>query len=168
MEYNFDEHVDRENTASYKYDLRGDFFGREDIIPMWVADMDFKTPSFIIEAIKSRLDHEILGYTFRHDSFYESIANWIKRRHGWDVKKEWISFSPGIVPALNLAVLAFTEPGDKIIVQKPVYFPFFPAIESHGRILVNNPLIYKRGRYDIDFDFFCKVINLYKKSRASC
>lgn len=168
MEYNFDEHVDRKNTASYKYDLRGDFFGREDIIPMWVADMDFKTPSFIIEAIKSRLDHEILGYTFRHDSFYESIANWIKRRHGWDVKKEWISFSPGIVPALNLAVLAFTEPGDKIIVQKPVYFPFFPAIESHGRILVNNPLIYKRGRYDMDFEDLIQKIDRRVKMMMLC
>ncbi len=163
MEYNFDEQVDRENTACYKYDLRRVFFGREDVIPMWVADMDFKTPSFIIEAIRGRLDHEILGYTFRHDSFYESIANWIKRRHGWDVRKEWISFSPGIVPALNLAVLAFTEPGDKIIVQKPVYFPFFPAIESHGRILVNNPLKYKRGRYDMDFkDMIQKIDNRVK------
>jgi len=152
MEYHFDEQIDRENTACYKYDLRGEYFGKEDIIPMWVADMDFKTPSFIIEALKSRLDHEILGYTFRSDSFYESVVNWLKRRHGWDVKKEWISFSPGIVPALNLAVLAFTEPGDKIIVQKPVYFPFFPAVESHGRILVNNPLRYQRGRYEMDFE----------------
>ncbi len=152
MEYNFDEQINRENTASYKYDLRDVYFGKKDVIPMWVADMDFKTPSFIIEAIRNRLDHEILGYTFRPDSFYESVANWMKRRHGWDVKKEWISFSPGIVPALNLAVLAFTQPGDKIIVQKPVYFPFFPAIESHGRILVNNPLQFEGGKYKMDFE----------------
>ena len=168
MEYNFDEQLERANTACYKYDLRGDFFGREDVIPMWVADMDFKTPSFIIEAIERRLDHEILGYTFRNDSFYESIANWIKKKHGWNVRKEWISFSPGIVPALNLAVLAFTEPGDKIIVQKPVYFPFFPAIESHGRIVVNNPLIYKGGRYEMDFEDLVQKIDHRVKMMMLC
>jgi cystathionine beta-lyase len=152
MRYNFDEQINREKTACIKYDLRDEVFGKSDVIPMWVADMDFKTPTFVIDAIRKRLDHEILGYTFRTDSFYESIANWLRKRHGWDAKKEWISFSPGIVPALNLAVMAFTEPGDKIIVQKPVYFPFFPAIESHNRVLVNNPLRYENGRYDMDFE----------------
>lgn len=152
MKYNFDEPINRENTACYKYDLRKEFFGKSYLIPMWVADMDFRTPPFIIDAIKKRLDHEILGYTYRTDSFYQSIADWMKKRHRWDIKKEWIGFSPGIVPALNLAVLAYTSPGDKVVVQKPVYFPFFPAIESHNRILVNNPLKFVNGRYQMDFD----------------
>lgn len=152
MEYNFDEPISRENTSCYKYDLRGAVFGKDDVIPMWVADMDFKTPPFIIEAVKKRLEHEILGYTFRSDLYYESVIRWLKMKHDWDVRREWISFSPGVVPALNLAVLAYTKPGDKIIVQKPVYFPFFPAIQNHRRLLVNNPLKYKNFKYHIDFD----------------
>ena len=152
MNYNFDEIISRENTASLKYDLRKEIFGVSDVIPMWVADMDFKTPDFIIGALRTRLEHEILGYTFRPESFYMSVINWLKKRHGWEVQKDWITFSPGVVPALNLAVLAFTNPGDKIIVQRPVYFPFFPAIESHGRVLVNNPLKYSENSYTIDFD----------------
>ncbi len=168
MDYNFDELIDRQNTACYKYDLRSSYFGKEGVIPMWVADMDFRTPSFIIDAIRNRLDHEILGYTFRHDSFYESLANWLKRRHGWDVSRDWIGFSPGIVPALSLAVLAFTEPGDKIIVQRPVYFPFFPAIESHGRVLVNNPLNYENGRYKMDFEDLIKKIDHRVKMMMLC
>jgi cystathionine beta-lyase len=159
MEYNFDEQINRERTACIKYDLRNEVFGNSDVIPMWVADMDFKTPLCVIDAIKKRLDHEILGYTFRTDSFFGSITGWLRRRHGWNVKKEWIAFSPGIVPALNLAVMAFTEPGDKIIVQKPVYFPFFPAIESHNRILVNNPLSFAGDRYEIDFEDLLKKID---------
>ncbi|HJX72205.1 MAG TPA: PatB family C-S lyase [Bacteroidales bacterium] len=168
MEYNFDEQVDRENTACSKYDLRSEVFGKKDVIPMWVADLDFKTPSFILDAIRKRLDHEILGYSFRTDSFYESIVNWLKRRQGWNVRKEWIAFSPGIVPALNMAVMAFTEPGDKIIIQKPVYFPFFPAVESHNRVLVNNPLRYERGRYEMDFEDLLQKIDSRVKMIMLC
>jgi cystathionine beta-lyase len=159
MKYNFDELIDRENTACYKYDLRDDIFGKKDVIPLWVADMDFKTPTFIMDSLKKRLEHEILGYTFRPDTFYESVANWMRKRHGWDVKKEWISFSPGIVPALNLAVLAYTKPGDKIIVQRPVYFPFFPAIANHNRVLVNNALKYEGGKYHMDFEDLMRKID---------
>ena len=152
MQSDFDEIVNRENTACYQYDLRKKYFGTDDVIPMWVADMDFKTPAFITEAIKKRLGHEILGYTFRSDSFYESIIKWLKTRHGWEIKRDWIEFSPGIVPALNLAVLAYTNPGDKIVVQPPVYFPFFSAIKNHNRIVVNNPLKLKGGRYYMDYN----------------
>ena len=91
MKYNFDEIIDRENTASVKYDLRKELFNKEDVIPMWVADMDFKTPDFIIDALKERLNHEILGYTFRAESYFQSIIDWMKMRHNWDIKKEWIS-----------------------------------------------------------------------------
>ncbi len=161
MHYNFDEIVDRKNTASVKFDLRNKIFRKEDVIPMWVADMDFKTPSFILEALRKRLEHPILGYTFISPTVYDSIVSWIRLRHGWDISSGWISFSPGIVPAINLLILAFTRPKDKIIVQTPVYFPFFSAVENHGRELVYNPLIYANGKYEMDFD------DLESKMKAS-
>jgi cystathionine beta-lyase len=119
---------------------------------MWVADMDFRTPDFIIEAIRQRLNHEILGYSIRNESFNQSIVNWMKKRHDWEIQKEWISFSPGVVPAVNMLVLALTKPGDKIIVQPPVYFPFFYAIENNGRVKVENPLKLVNGRLSMDFE----------------
>ena len=152
MKYNFDEILNRENTASVKYDLRLEIFENKEVIPMWVADMDFKTPDFIISAIKERLNHEVFGYSFRPKSYYESIVKWLKRRHNWDIKVDWISFSPGVVPALNMAIKAYTKPGDKIIIQPPVYFPFFSAIQNNNRELVENPLKLKGKRYCVDFN----------------
>ncbi|MCD4834080.1 MAG: PatB family C-S lyase [Bacteroidales bacterium] len=152
MKYNFDEIINRENTASVKYDLRKDIFEKEDVIPMWVADMDFKTPDFIIKAINDRASHEVFGYSFRPESYFLSIVNWLKRRHNWEISKDWISFSPGIVPAVNMAILAFTEPNDKIIIQPPVYFPFFSAIKNNNRTIIENPLKLKNGRYCFDFN----------------
>jgi len=152
MKYNFDEIVPREGTDCVKYDVRKAFFDTEDVTPMWVADMDFRTPDFIIESIRQRLNHEILGYSIRNESFNQSIVNWMKKRHDWEIQKEWISFSPGVVPAVNMLVLALTKPGDKIIVQPPVYFPFFYAIENNGRVKVENPLKLVNGRLSMDFD----------------
>ncbi|MBK7131775.1 MAG: putative C-S lyase [Bacteroidales bacterium] len=152
MIWNFDEPVAREGTNCIKYDLREDTFGEKDVIPMWVADMDFKTPDFIISALRKRLDHEICGYSYRPLEYYTSIIDWIKLRHNWPLEKEWICFSPGIVPALNLCTLAYTQPGDKIIVQPPVYFPFFSAVEAHGRKLVYNKLKESDGKWEMDFD----------------
>jgi len=152
MHYNFDKIINREHTASVKFDLRKEVFGKEDILPMWVADMDFETPDFVIDTLKKRLEHPILGYSYRPDSYYQSIINWVKRRHQWIIKKEWISFSPGIVPAINMAIMAYTEPGDQIIVQPPVYHPFFSAIKNNHRIQVDNPLTLQNGRYFIDFN----------------
>jgi len=152
MNYNFDEIIDRKNTSSIKFDLRDKIFKREDVIPMWVADMDFRTPPFIIEALRKRLEHEILGYTFISPSVFESIVTWNRIRHNWHIRPDWISFSPGVVPAINLLILSFTQPGDKVIVQTPVYFPFFSAVENHGRELVYNPLIYSNRKYEMDFD----------------
>jgi cystathionine beta-lyase len=119
---------------------------------MWVADMDFRTPDFVIDALKSRLEHEILGYSIRGDDFSDAIVGWMKKRHDWTIDKNWISFSPGVVPALNMVVLAFTEPGDKIIVQPPVYFPFFMAIDNNERQIVENPLKLENGRLCMDFE----------------
>ena len=152
MKYNFDELIERQNTASIKYDLRGTIFGKEDVLPMWVADMDFRTPDFVMEAIRKRASHEILGYSFRTDAYFDALILWLKRRHNWQIQKEWVAFSPGVVPAVNMAVLAFTQPGDKIIVQPPVYFPFFGAVQDHKRELVYNPLIMRNGRYQMDYD----------------
>ncbi len=150
MHYNFDEIIPREGTGSVKHDLKKALFNSESVTPMWVADMDFRTPDFIIGAIQKRLDHEILGYTYIGPSFYESIVNWNKRHHKWNIKPEWICFSPGVVPALNMLVMAFSNPGDSIIIQPPVYFPFFTAVRNHGRNLVVNPLAYRNGKYEMD------------------
>lgn len=150
--YNFDEILQRDGTDCVKYDLRKVYFGADDVIPMWVADMDFRTPDFIIEAIRQRLDHEILGYSIRSRKFNSAIVDWMQSRHNWKINPSCISFSPGVVPAINMLVLAFTRPGDKIIVQPPVYFPFFAAIENNGRTKVENPLKLENGRLCMDFD----------------
>jgi cystathionine beta-lyase len=150
--WNFDETVNREGTNCIKYDLREDIFGVKDVIPLWVADMDFKTPDFIVNSLQHRLNHEIYGYSLRPPEYFLSIAEWLKIRHNWLIEKEWICFCPGIVPALNFCTLAFTQPGDNIIVQPPVYFPFFSAAESHGRKLIYNKLVESDGRWIMDYD----------------
>lgn len=157
--WNFDEPVSREGTDCIKYDRREETFGVRDIIPMWVADMDFNTPDFIVQALQKRLVHELFGYSYRPAEYFESIINWIKTRHNWHVEKEWISFSPGIVPALNFCTLAFTNPGDNIIVQPPVYFPFFSAAESHGRNLLYNRLTESEGNWSMDFNSLLDCID---------
>jgi cystathionine beta-lyase len=151
MHYNFDEVINREGTNSVKFDLRKTIFKNETVLPMWVADMDFRTPGFIMDAIQKRLEHELLGYTYIPSSFYESVLKWNLRRHNWKIWPEWISFSPGVVPALNLLIMAFTKPGDGVIIQPPVYFPFFTAVKNHNRKLITNPLRYDKGCYEIDF-----------------
>ncbi|MEN6454427.1 MAG: PatB family C-S lyase [Prolixibacteraceae bacterium] len=152
MKYNFDEKVKREGTNCIKYDFRKDVFGKEDVLPLWVADMDFKTPDFIIDALRKRLDHEILGYTFRPESYHEAIVNWMQRRHGWTIQKEWISFSPGVVAGLTLAIESFSAPGDEVVLQPPVYSPFFDSIRLTNRSLVENPLKMVNNRYTFDLD----------------
>jgi len=152
MAYYFDEPVARQGTSCVKYDSRKDVFGSDKVIPMWVADMDFKSPPFIIEALRKRLEHEILGYTIRRKEYFSSLSEWIKRRHRWIIERDWISFSPGIVPALNICTLAYTRPGDKIIIQPPVYFPFFRTVTDHKRKLLYNRLIEKNGIWSFDFN----------------
>lgn len=152
MEYNFDEPLKREGTSCVKYDSRQEIFGKKDVIPMWVADMDFKCPPAVTDALRQRLKHEILGYTVRREEYFSSIKKWLRKRYEWHIENEWIVFSPGIVPALNICTLAFTEPGDKIIVQPPVYFPFFNAVTDHKRKLLFNRLKETNGQWSIDFD----------------
>ncbi|HPF50339.1 MAG TPA: PatB family C-S lyase [Draconibacterium sp.] len=150
--YDFDEIVPRKGTNSLKYDALEKFFGSPDILPLWVADMDFKTPDFIVNAIKERAAHEIYGYTFNPESYFEAIIGWMKRRHSWDIQKEWISFSPGVVAGLTIAVEAFSDPGDGVIVQPPVYFPFFDCVKGTGRTMIENPLMIENGRYTFDLE----------------
>ncbi len=150
--YNFDEIIPREGTNCIKYDGREWIFKTNDVLPLWVADMDFKTPDFIVDALKERVAHEIYGYTFKPDSYFEAIIGWMKRRHNWDIQKEWISFSPGVVAGLTLAVETFSKPGDEVIVQPPVYFPFFDCVKGTKRKMVENLLKIENGRYTFDFD----------------
>jgi len=156
--YNFDEPINRTNTNCIKYDARAAFFGNADVLPLWVADMDFKTPDFIVEAIKKRAEHEIFGYTFRPESYNQSIVNWLKRRHNWEIEPEWISFSPGVVAGLTLAIEALSKPSDGVIIQPPVYFPFFDSVKGTGRELIENPLRLENGRYYFDLEDLKKKI----------
>jgi cystathionine beta-lyase len=157
--WNFDEEINRENSCCIKYDLRDKVFGRDDIIPMWVADMDFRTPSFITEAINERLKHEILGYSFRPDSYYTSLIKWISDRHGWMTRREWIEFSPGVVPALNLCTLAYTNKGDEIIIQPPVYTPFHRAVTDHERKILYNNLTETGSGWIMDYEGLSRLIS---------
>jgi len=150
--YDFDQTIDRENTSCVKYDLRQSIFNNARVIPMWVADMDIPTPDFILDALAERIKHPILGYTLRDKAFSDAIVWWNLKRHGWAIKPEFIGFCAGVVSGLNHAILAFTEPGDKIIIQTPVYHPFFSTISNNGRVILQNPLIEEEMRYRMDFD----------------
>jgi cystathionine beta-lyase len=163
MKYDFNKIIHRADTNCVKYDLRKQVFGNPDVLPMWVADMDFETPDFVREAVMQRAEHPVYGYHFKDDAYFQSIMGWLKRRHHWDVKQEWMSFTPGVVCGFNMAVMAFTEPGDEIIIQTPVYPPFHHAATSHGRKLVCNTLI-NRGAdgYEMDFSLLEKQVKTAK------
>ena len=163
MNWNFDNPLRREGTNCIKFDLRQEIFGTADVIPMWVADMDFNTPDFVVKALRDRVNHEIYGYSFRPPEYYSSIINWFSSRYNWKIEKEWISHCPGVVPALNFCTLAYTEPGDSVIVQPPVYFPFFSAVEAHGRKLIYNKLTESGGKWVMDYDSL--VASIDEKTR---
>ncbi|EFS97720.1 aminotransferase, class I/II [Capnocytophaga ochracea F0287] len=158
MNYNFDEVVCRKHTDALKLEALAPRWGRTDLLPMWVADMDFKTPTFIVEVMKKRMECEVFGYTVKPESWYEAIISWQKRRHKWTITKEMISFVPGVVPALAMAVQAFTQRGEKVMIQQPVYNPFAQVIRNNHRELINCPLELKDGQYHINFKLFEKKI----------
>ncbi|MBS4200143.1 pyridoxal phosphate-dependent aminotransferase [Bacillus sp. FJAT-49732] len=147
----FDEKIDRKNTSSVKWDGMKAAFGKNELLPMWVADMDFRPPSEVLDAMKKRVEHGVFGYTIIGDTTANAIINWISKRHQWDIKPSWLLYSPGVVPSIGMAIRAFTEVGDKVMLQSPVYTPFFNMIESNMREVVNSPLVLKDGRYEIDF-----------------
>ncbi|MCD6090603.1 MAG: PatB family C-S lyase [Bacteroidales bacterium] len=152
MKYNFDQCIDRTNSNAVKYAIRESYFGKKDVIPLWVADMDFATPECIRKAVVERAEHEIYGYSIKPEGYFNAIQNWLKKIHQWEIPKDSIYFSPGVVPGLVFSILALTEPGDKIIVQTPVYFPFFISIEGNNREMLINPLKENDGYYEMDFD----------------
>ena len=152
MKYNFDELIERRGTHAIKYDAMQELWGRTDLIPMWVADMDFRTPPFIVEAVRKRMKHEVFGYTQPGDDYYQAIIRWVDRRYGMPVKQEDIHYIPGIVPGIHHAVCALTEKGDNILIQPPVYHPFRQVIEGTGRKVVCSPLTLRDGRFHMDFN----------------
>ncbi|OAA31711.1 cystathionine beta-lyase [Kosmotoga arenicorallina S304] len=168
MRYDFDRIVDRRGTSSYKWDMLEEIFGSDDLLPMWVADMDFRSPPALIEALTERAKHGVFGYTARNDGFYQSFIDWVKVRHDWDIKRKWIIASPGVVPSIAIAVQAFTKPGEKVLLQTPVYYPFFDVIKNNNRELAVNELRYSNGRYEMDFDSLEKEIDDKTKLLILC
>lgn len=150
MKYDFDEIVNRRGTNSVKWDEAKE----EGVIPMWVADMDFKAAPCILEALKKRVDHGVFGYTIVPDSYYESIISWFERRHQWHIERDWIIYTSGVVPAISAIIKALTKPGDKVLVQTPVYNCFFSSIRNNGCTTAENALVRKGNSYEIDFDDF--------------
>ncbi len=158
MKYNFDEIINRSTSHCVKIEKLKAVFGRDDLMPLWVADMDFLSPPPITEALLERTKHGIFGYTVPNDGYYESIINWLKNRHGYEVKQDEITFIPGVVKGFAFAIDVFTRENDKIIIQPPVYFPFRTVTQSLNRQVINNPLILENGRYRINFDGLRKII----------
>jgi cysteine-S-conjugate beta-lyase len=154
MDNEFDRVIPRNGTFSLKYDGRMDAFGRNNVLPLWVADMDFAVPVAVSKALMARAAHPIYGYTVYPESLYEALINWLYKRHAWPVKREWIVMCPGVVPTLHAAILALSQPDDAVIVQPPVYAPFLAAPEIVGRRLMPNPLMFEDGRYRFDLDHF--------------
>ncbi len=163
MKYDFDAMVDRRNTFSTKWEFyQADeelnarhtdmFLGEAKAIPMWVADMDFKTPQPVIDALVARAQHGIFGYAGQTDEYFDAVIGWVKRRHDWSIEKEWICNTSGVVPAIYMALRAFLSPGDKVLIQPPVYYPFKKSIENSGFEVVDNPLIHQGWNYQMDFD----------------
>lgn len=156
MKYNFDEVIDRSGNRAAKYDERIKKFGTAEVIPLWVADMDFKTAQPIIDGLKAKAEEGIWGYTSRPDSYFEAICNWQERRNGWKIDKSLVSWSLGVVPALSAIVKVFSQPGDKVMIQTPVYSEFYDVTEAWGRQVVENQLVEKDGVWTVDFEDFEK------------
>ncbi|MBW1778448.1 MAG: pyridoxal phosphate-dependent aminotransferase [Deltaproteobacteria bacterium] len=164
MDYDFDTEIDRRGTDALKWHfLRGGetlheweetdaFFGEGRVLPMWVADMDFSCPAPVVDALVKRARHGIYGYTVPTGGLYESVVRWMQKRHNWDIEPEWICTTPGVVPALNMLVQTFASPGDRVLVQPPVYYPFYGAIKNNNAEITFNPLRLESGRYRMDFE----------------
>lgn len=158
----FDEIIDRRNTNSLKYDFAVERGRPADILPLWVADMDFKVADEITDAISNIVSHGIYGYTDSKDDYFDAIKNWYKNNYSWEIKKEWLVKTPGVVFAIATAIRAFTNPGDSIIIQQPVYYPFFKMIQYNDRVVVNSPLVNEDGCYKMNFEEFEQKIIQHK------
>ncbi len=161
MRYDFDQLHPRQNTASIKWDFAPDGEPRpvgadplaaDELLPMWLADMDFPTPQPVIETLINRMRHGIIGYTQPTDAYFQAIINWMQRRHHWQIQRDWIVTTPGVMQSINVIIQTFTKPGERVIIQPPVFRPFANSVENNGRVLVYNPLRCQGGRYLMDFD----------------
>lgn len=150
----FDQHFSRDNTCSVKFEARKAVFGREDVIPVWIADMDFAAPEAVTRALTERAAHPAYGYTLFPESLFRSMTDWFLERHGWEIQRDWIVMAPGVVPSLHAACMAYAAPGEGVIVQPPVYPPFFTAVRLSGRVVIENPLVCDdaSGHYRMDFE----------------
>lgn len=157
--YNFDEIIDRQGTNALKTDVLEERYGRADLTPLWVADMDFKTPDFILDALRERLNHPILGYTVEPKEYWESIINWVREHHQWEVKREWLTYIPGVVKGIGAVINAVTKPDEKVIIQPPVYHPFRYTTLGNKRPIVYNPLKKVGEGYEMDFENLEKVVD---------
>lgn len=158
MTYDFDKLIERRGTGAVKWDGMKQFYGSDDLLPLWVADMDFETPPFIMDALRKRLEHPVLGYTVVPENYWDIVARWIADHHGWQVQKEWMTYIPGIVKGIGMVVNVFVKEGEKVIVQPPVYHPFRLTALGNGREVVYNPLRRKEdGTYEMDFDNLAEV-----------
>ncbi len=148
----FDRELDRRGTHSVKWDWREKIFGRDDVLPFWVADMDVQVPEEILRPMRERVRHGVMGYTFRPDTYEAAVVQWLSRRHGWETEQEWMRYVPGVMSGIAMAIQAFSEPGDKVVVQPPVYFPFFDVVKANERRLGYNELVRTEEGYTIDFE----------------
>ncbi|WP_281976040.1 MalY/PatB family protein [Halobacillus litoralis] len=154
----FNQFISRKGTRSVKWDMAEELYQDKDVLPMWVADMDFKTPEAVTNALMERVEHGIFGYTLPDRLVKNQITEWLSKRHGWEIDPEWITYSPGVIPSLHMIIQSLTDIGDHVIIQTPVYPPFYSVIKDHGRHVVKNPLVLKDNRYEIDFDDFERKI----------
>ena len=160
MKCNFNEHIERKNNHSVKWEEMGKKFISNDLWPMWIADMDLKTAPEIIQAMREKVEQEIFGYVYRPDSYYKSAADWLERRFGYKISEDTLINSPGVVPTLSILVRQMTQPGEKILIQTPVYYPFAATIKDNGREVVENKLVNNgNGYYTIDFEDFEKKVS---------
>ncbi|MCH5247295.1 MAG: pyridoxal phosphate-dependent aminotransferase [Muribaculaceae bacterium] len=158
--FDFDEIIERRGSGALKYDALLERYGNPDLLPLWVADMDFATPSFIVDALKERMEHPLFGYTVLPSTLWSTVSKWIEDHHNWKVEEKWLTYIPGIVKGIGMVINVFTEPGDKIIIQPPVYHPFRIVPEENGRQIVYNPLIENSdATYSMDFENLEKVID---------
>ena len=162
MQYNFDEIVDRSNNRAAKYDERMKKFGRADVMPLWVADMDFKTAQPVIDALCERAQQGMWGYTARPDTYFDAVLGWQEKRHGWKIDRSLVSWSLGVVPSLSAMIKLYTQEGDAILIQTPVYSEFYDVTEAWGRVPLENQLIEKDGTWSVDFDDFEKKLKISK------
>ena len=159
MTYDFDKIIDRSGSGDLKHEVLKERYGRSDLLPLWVADMDFETPQFITDALRQRLDHSLFGYTVVPDELWTSIIQWIRDHHQWEVKREWLTYIPGIVKGIGMAINVFVKEDEKVIIQPPVYHPFRLTPQGNGRKVVYNPLKEVDGTYEMDFEQLAEVVD---------